>query len=225
MLRKNHEQSIIDGFFDHFKNIADQHGENLTRCSSDGQDKLLGGDYIFTNHTRFVLAEFKYEEKDIKSEKKKTGRLNLCKNLDRHERRLQQSISCHFIGWSTRQHDRSVEFNKYYHEVCNTFIFPQTKALRQKAPNYNERRKADMLIKDFLDGNIGATYKAFELYIEWLLKLEGGGTNSVELLTRDPTSKSMRMIDFNSVKELKIWLDYIRPSQARKNNPGNSFNL
>lgn len=218
---KKHEQSIIDGFFDHFKDIAEHNGEKLTRCSSDGQDSLLGGDYIFTNNTMFVLAEFKYEEEDIKSERKKSRRLNLCIKLDEEQRRLNQSLKCHYIGWSTRSNGRTVEFNKYYYEVCNTTVFDQSKALKQTTPNYRERKNADRLINNFLKGEIGATYKVFEIYINWLLSLEEGGADSIELISRNPNSKTMKMIDFKSIHDLKVWLDYNKPKIAPRS--GSTF--
>ncbi|MGC5425841.1 hypothetical protein L7P61_06225 [Aeromonas veronii bv. sobria] len=220
---KKHEQSIIDGFFDHFKKIAEENGERLTRCSSDGQDSLLGGDYIFTNNTMFVLAEFKYEEEDIKSEKKKDRRLNLCMSLDEDLRRLQQSLQCHYIGWSTNSNGRTVEFNKYYYEVCNTTVFGRSTLLQQATPNYRGRKKADRLINDFLNGSIGASYKVFEVYIDWLLSLEEGGSDSVELISRDPNSKKMKMIDFKSVYDLKVWLDYNKPKPTKKPTPPSPF--
>ncbi|MBN8411127.1 hypothetical protein [Halomonas litopenaei] len=82
MLR-SHEQSIIDSFFDYFKMVVEDRGENLTRFSTDGQDSILGGDYIFTNSTKFVLTEFKYKEKGIKLEGKKERMLTLCIELDK----------------------------------------------------------------------------------------------------------------------------------------------
>ncbi|MEZ8018550.1 MULTISPECIES: hypothetical protein [unclassified Vibrio] len=218
-MEKKHEQSIIDGFFDHFKEVAIEKGEKLTRCSSDGQDSLLGGDYIFTNNTMFVLAEFKYEESDIKTENKKARRLNLCVQLDEDSRRLQQSLQCHYIGWSTKSNGRTVEFNKYYYEVCNTSVFSKFVPLKQSAANYKERKKADKLIDDFLNGEIGASYKVFEVYIDWLLALEEDSNSGVELITRDPYSKTMKMIDFKSVYDLKVWLDYNKPAPKVSSKP------
>lgn len=77
-MQKKHEQSIIDGFFNTFFKIAKNNNKHLIRCSMDGQDSILGGDYIFTNNTKFVLTEFKFERSNLSSENKKPKRLNLC---------------------------------------------------------------------------------------------------------------------------------------------------
>jgi hypothetical protein len=223
-LEKSHEQSIIDGFFDHFKEIATGRGEQLTRCSTDGHDSVLGGDYILTDNTVFVLTEFKYEAGNIKSERRKDRRLNLCNHLEQDTQRLQQSLKCHYIGWSTKKHNRDVEFNKYYDEVCNKQVFNSSATLLQAAPNFRERVKADGFIDNFLNNKIGASYKLFEVYVNWLLSLEEGGAASVELITRDPRSKTMKMIDFESIYDLKVWLDYNKPKpKSTPPPPSNPF--
>ncbi len=87
-LRRSHEQSVIDGFFDRFREAATNRGLQLFRCSLDGQDTLTGADYLFTQSTWFALVEFKYEESEIADERTKPRRLALCKALDVNRDRL-----------------------------------------------------------------------------------------------------------------------------------------
>lgn len=223
-MKKKHETSTIDGFFDRFKEVAGRKGKILTRCSTDGQDSILGADYIFTNNTRFVLAEFKYEEDDLESERKKWRRLKLCKILDEDLKRRQQSLKCHYVAWSIKKHYRSVGFSKYYSEICNSKIFGEESGLIQVEPSYEERKSADKLIDDFLSDRIGATYKLFEVYTNWLMALEGEGAGSVELMLNNPDSEQLQLIDFGSVYELKTWLDYNAPRQ-KLNPPSTGFDV
>jgi hypothetical protein len=124
-MRKKHEQSVIDSFANYFLSKGRLLGKQVNRLSVDGQDSLLGADYIFTATTNFALVEFKYEENDLKSEGTKALRLKLCRMLDQNDLRLEQSLQCHFVAWSNKQQEiRQVFFNKYRTEICNKEIFP-----------------------------------------------------------------------------------------------------
>lgn len=223
-MKKKHETSTINGFFDRFKSIAGKHGRELTRCSTDGQDSILGADYVFTNNTKFVLTEFKYEENDLHSEKIKSRRLRLCKLLDKDAVRLRQSLKCHYIAWSVKKHTRTIQFNKYYHEICNAAVFGNNSNLLNDTPDYKERISADSLIEDFLSDQIGANYKLFEVYTNWLLDIEGKSGDGIELMLNNPDSDQLELLDFNSVRELKIWLDQNKPKpRPGRSSPGSGF--
>jgi hypothetical protein len=67
-MRKKHEQSVIDSFSNFFLTKGQSRGKTTNRLSLDGQDSILGADYIFTENSNFALVEFKYEDRDLKSE-------------------------------------------------------------------------------------------------------------------------------------------------------------
>ncbi len=133
-MQKRHEQSVIDGFFNTFYKIAEKNNKQLIRCSMDGQDSILGGDYIFTNNTKFVLTEFKYERSNLSSENKKPKRLNLCQKLDNENLYKNLSLKGHFIAWSEMKHVRKVFFNPYYSQICNRSIFGENSNLKLTNP-------------------------------------------------------------------------------------------
>lgn len=220
-LERSHEKSVIDGFFDKFSDISKSKGRTLTRCSTDGQDRELGADYIFTNNTKFVLVEFKYEEDKLSSEKRKERRLKLCKILDKDAKRLQQSLKCHYVAWSEKKHKRTIKFNKYHSEICNSIIFGDSSGLANLEPKISERVLADNLIEDFLGDRVGASYKLFEVYVNWLLGLEGNDQGELELMLNNPDSEQLELLDFHSVHELKVWLDYNKPRLGHKPNSSN----
>jgi hypothetical protein len=117
-MRRKHEQSVIDAFSNYFLKVGHQLGRQTNRFSLDGQDSVLGGDYIFTSNTNFALVEFKYEKGDLKAEGDKRLRKLLCEKLDADEARLSQSLQCHFIAWSQKYIARNIYFNKYHAEIC-----------------------------------------------------------------------------------------------------------
>jgi len=211
-LNKRHEQSVIDGFFTHFQRAAAYAQRNLVRCSMDGQDAIYGADYLFTDNSRFVLAEFKYEERNLVSEGEKPRRLKLCALLDDDESRRNQSMYCHYVAWSNARHGkRLVEFNQYYPEICNTTIFGESD-LAQLKPNRQSRKGADALIKDFLSQSVGANYYTFKKYTEWLYAIEADGEGTMELMLDNPDSQQLELIDFKSLQGLKLWLERHKPT-------------
>lgn len=210
-MERKHEQSIIDGFFNQLFKIAKQNNRNLIRCSMDGQDSILGGDYIFTNNTKFVLAEFKYEASNLKSENKKTKRLNLCLNLDKTELYRNLSLKCHYIAWSEKRHTRTIFFNQYYSEICNQDIFGKDSNLKLLSSNV-VKVTVDTIINDFFNQNIGTNYFSFKKYIDWLLNLDSGGkTSSIEIILDNPDSQQFELLDFNNLDSLKQWIDINKP--------------
>lgn len=205
-MRKKHEQSVIDSFAEHFLSKGKLLGKQVNKLSVDGQDSLLGADYIFTATTNFALVEFKYEENDLKSERTKELRFKLCKMLDQNGPRLEQSLQCHFVAWSNKEQEiRKVIFNKYRSEICNKEIFPQS-ILKRTTPDKSTRVSANKLINDFFDGKIGTSFDNFNNYIKWLLKLcDKEGTN-IEVMLDNPDSNELEILEFSSLELLNTWL-------------------
>jgi len=213
-LKRKHEQSVIDGFFNHFQRKANVHQRQLVRCSMDGQDSIYGGDYLFTDNSRFVLAEFKYQEGDLVSESEKPRRLKLCRNLDIEEDRRRQSLICHYVGWSSiRQSTRHVVFNQYYPEVCNINIFGSGSNLKESEADLTSRSDANTLIDAFLSQKVGGNYYTFKKYTEWLYSIVHEEEGEMELMLDNPDSQQLQLIDFNSLQDLKLWLEHHQPGR------------
>jgi len=207
-VKKKHEQSIIDAFFNHFKRIAKKrYNRQVTHCSMDGQDSSLGADYLFTDNTRFILAEFKYREQDLSSEKRKPRMLRMCLLLDKDTTRKKQSLCCHYISWSALP---KINFNQYYLEICNKNIFGNDD-LKNECPDKSTRKSADQVIDAFLTQKIGAEYDLFKKYTEWLLKIDDNGESGVEIILDNPDSQELQLLDFKSIQSLKKWLDSNSP--------------
>jgi hypothetical protein len=215
-MNRKHEQSVADAFSNHFSKIAMEQGKTLNRCSLDGQDAILGADYIFTNTTKFALIEFKFEEQDIKAESKKPLRAKLCTFLDSEISRRSQSLQCHYIAWSKKRQKRTMHFNNYYPEVCNNQIFNPVKTpLTNQERGISSRVNANEVIKSFLSGEIGSNYYAFKQYTNWLMALGGHEGSTVEVMLDNPDSEQLEILDFTSLDLMKSWLDHNQPT--RKN--------
>lgn len=212
---------MIDGFFTHFQRVAVSSKRNLVRCSMDGQDAIYGADYLFTDNSRFVLAEFKYEESNLVSEGEKPRRLKLCSLLDDDESRRNQSMICHYVAWSKVRHGkRLIEFNQYYPEICNRGIFGDVD-LAQLEANTLLRKGANALIDEFLRQSVGANYYTFKKYTEWLYAIEADEEGAMELMLDNPDSQQLELIDFNSLQDLKLWLERHKP--RRKFDPPSGY--
>lgn len=97
-MKRRHEQAVIDTFSRFMERKALDLGRLVTRCALDGQDSIFGADYIFTNHTNFLMVEFKYEKSDIKHEGHKRRRLMLCQTLDVEDDWRDFSLQCHYVA-------------------------------------------------------------------------------------------------------------------------------
>ncbi|PWE37894.1 hypothetical protein C9I50_25025 [Pseudomonas prosekii] len=203
-------------------------GRQVTRCSLDGQDTVLGADYLFTNHTKILMVEFKYEKSDIKHEADKPRRLKLCRILDVEDSWRSLSLECHYVAWSevneiNSARRRGVNFNAYYAEVCNQEIFGKQSGLMRKRPHDGLMLKAEHLVEDFLSGDLGTDFVTFERYTDWLMSLEGSGESGIELIVDHPDGGELLLMEFTSVGDLKTWLDssnYEPPKPTPKPNPG-----
>jgi len=229
-VKRKHEQSVIDAFSKYMERRALDSGRQVTRCSLDGQDTVLGADYLFTNHTKILMVEFKYEKSDIKHEVRKSRRLNLCRILDVEEDWKSLSLECHYVGWSEMEvvnsaKRRGVNFNAYYSEVCNQYIFGEESGLVEENPNHGPMLKHKHLVEDFLSGNLGTDFVTFERYTDWLMSLEDDGESGIELIVDHPDGGELLMMEFSSVGDLKNWLDSTsyeppKPKSKPKPKPG-----
>ncbi len=218
-LRRKHEQSIIDSFSNYFLKKGRELGRSSHRFSLDGQDSILGADYIFTSNTKFALVEFKYEEGDLKAEGRKPLRETLCLRLDEERRRHVQSLQCHYIAWSTfiDQH-RRILFNKYYPEICNTNIFPRTPLLNY-VNDQSTRVRAEFVVDQFMIGEIGADYETFNNYTNWLLTLGGREYSGVEIMLDNPASNQLEILEFSSIELVNDFLVHNRPAPTPSSGP------
>ncbi|TMX70611.1 hypothetical protein [Vibrio rotiferianus] len=213
-MRRKHEQSVIDAFSNYFLKQGQSRGKITNRLSLDGQDSILGADYIFTENSNFALVEFKYEDHDLKAEGDKELRSTLCTMLDNELVRRNQSLQCHYIAWSKKQQERRrVLFNKYYPEICNSAIFPLTN-LRNSSPETSSRVSADHLIDQFFDGSVGASFEVFNQYVDWLLSIGGKEGTGVEVMLDNPDSNELDILEFSSLELLNNWLIQNRPQPA-----------
>ena len=209
-MKKKHEQSIIDAFSNYFLKQGKEHGRQAHRLSVDGQDSLLGADYIFTSNSKFALVEFKYELKDILAEGKKDLRETMCLLLDKTPPRLKQSLECHYIAWSELAQTRKIHFNKYHPEVCNSKTFPGS-GLSAPQPNKDYRLRAEELVDKFLNGAIGSEYETFRKYTNWLLNIAGSQSEGIEVMLDNPDSNQLDILDFKNLDLLNDWLIKNRP--------------
>lgn len=223
-MNKKHEQSIIDAFSNYFLAQGRNQGRQAHRLSVDGQDSLLGADYIFTSNSKFALVEFKYGKADILAEGLKYLREKMCSLLDQDNYRLLQSLACHYIAWSqsNMQQRRKVYFNKYYPEVCNSKIFPHVNLLSAQ-PDEVSRLMAEDLVDQFLEGEIGANYETFKIYTDWLLYIAGSEGSEVEVMLDNPDSNQLDILEFKGLDLLNDWLVNNRPSPKPSFKPPSPF--
>lgn len=216
---KKHEQSVIDAFLNYLKKQSENIGKDFISASLDGQDNLFGADYIFTNSIKFVLSEFKYEENNIVAENQKPKRLYMCEKLECDTVNKNRHDLCHYIAWSKSTEDkkRTIVFNKYFDEVCNLKIWNNSN-LTESMPKTNSRIPVNKFVDNFLHQKIGLEFHEFNLYIDWLLK-STTGTGTMELLIGDYELNQFRMIEFDSLQELKNWMDERSPKQEQKRKP------
>ncbi|MFT4905953.1 MAG: hypothetical protein ACI978_000010 [Oleispira sp.] len=108
-----HEKSVENIFKGNFEQAARDKDYIYTSASLDGQDRIVGADYLFTNHDSFAIIEFKYRERDLPSEVKKGRRLDLCLALHDQESIRPLHDKCHFAAWSNKTKEITVEANIY----------------------------------------------------------------------------------------------------------------
>ena len=212
-MRRSKEQSLIDGFFNHLRKYVESEHRQFVKCSMDGFDTVLGADYIFSDNVRFLMTEFKYDEKDLKKESTKPRRLTLCKKLDEDVLKAQQSLRCHYIAWSKAlpENKRRLYFNQYKPQICNQDIWGSQSELKNKEPKENLKRTSKDIIMSFVNNYLGVSFEEFDHYISWLLSLNGDDDSGVEILIDDPDSDELDFQGFDSLQQLKDWLDLHAP--------------
>ena len=218
-MRRNHEQSVIDIFVKRFREIGSKNGRKTYQFSLDGQDALVGADYIFNTNTNFALVEFKYEKIDLRSEGKKRLRKITCENLKEDNGRYLQSLECHFIAWSQKGTTREIYLNQYYPTICNQKIFPDSRILPQDGDSSSEV-SSKTLIENFLRGYVGASFNVFKSYTDWLLSLGETGAGGIEVMMDNPERNQSGMLEFNNLDLLHDWLIQNDPSPTLSNSYG-----
>lgn len=187
----------------------------------DGFDTVLGADYIFSDNVRFLMTEFKYDETDLKKESDKPRRLILCKKLDEDVLKAQQSLSCHYIAWSKAlpKNKRRLYFNQYKTQICNQAIWGSESELKNKESNDESQRTSKSIIMSFVNKELGVSFELFDHYVSWLISINGGGDSGVEILIDDPDSDELDYQGFDSLQQLKDWLDLHAPKLEQTNEP------
>lgn len=220
-MKRKKEQSVIDGFFNFLRRRVEKKERQFVKCSMDGMDTVLGADYIFSDNTTFLLTEFKFDKSDLIKEAEKPRRLNLCRKLDIDILKLQQSLRCHYIAWSEviPENRRRIYFNPYQPEICNRTIFGTDSGLKNMLANHKNKKPASEIIDCFIAHEIGASFDLFDSYVTWLISLEGEDGSAVEILIDDPESDECDLQGFDSLKELKLWLDKHTPKPEPKPAP------
>ncbi len=203
-MKKKHEQSIINIFKSLFEKKCREYGYKHVSTSLDGQDELLGADYIFSETTKFILVEFKYTDKEINSEKKKPLRKKLCERLRDNIKedcdkfikegcdKLSLHLNCHFISFRKANH---LYINNYVGRVCNPVF-------NIKVVGSNK----DILVPEFINcllknGSHGLNFEQFEMYVKWLLCIARDDDGTIELIVYDDDSTNY-MVECNNLNDL-----------------------
>jgi len=204
--------SLIDGFLKWLCNIASEKRKKCIAASLDGQDRDVCADYLVTNSMVFVLIEFKYQEKDIATERLKSLPEELCRKLLEAEEMKKIHQLCHFIAWSIDFNRKMrILFNTFFNEVCNKKALNSSSSDLQQMPLTTERFCESRFADNFFSNKLGVRYEEFERYIDWLLELKsddrsGGNDKSLEFLLLAGDSDNFILEGFQSLQELKNWL-------------------
>ncbi|MCO4209859.1 hypothetical protein M2R29_18105 [Aeromonas hydrophila] len=212
-----HEQSFADIFNRYMNRQALMRGCAFYSFSLDGQDRDIGADYLLTNSDRFSIVEFKYMEKDLTSENRKTKRLVLCKKLEKNFTMESYHDSCHFISWSDKDSGEVVT-NVYRHEICNQSVFGESCGLKDKLPQVDKRISLKLFSEKFFShfNEMSLSREDFEEYVEWVLRDTSGSTKSqLQLIAFNPDSDSIALVKINSLTEAQQWVnDHFTPPSS-----------
>lgn len=211
-----HEQAVIDSFNVFFKHRAMALGRNVRSFSLDGQDVLVGADYLLSDHSRFALIEFKFSQSEIADEEKKQRRLRLCRELESNREMRVLHDQCHFIAWAEMP-ELQGRCNVYRHEVCNRLVFGTDCGLQASSPQDDARTYASEFAGQFFGGTPSRSLglDEFELYLAWVLRTPSESTRqSLELLTYDEHSNDCAMVVLPSVRAAYDWMQQQRLSPS-----------
>jgi hypothetical protein len=204
---KQHEQSTIDGFVEYARMVSRHRKHKFIPASLDGQDNLLNADYLFSNTTKFILTEFKYNKTSIKLERKKKNCQNMCLKLDNDIINKLKHDECHYIAWNeSTNNEYHIFLNNYFNEVCNQTNL-NNDSLRELEPIVFTRINVEKFINNFFDNRLGLNFDEFDLYIQWLLDYsDPTGSGQIELLINNSTIDKFSMLRFKSIGHLLKWI-------------------
>ena len=170
---RQHEQSLIDGFLEWLRKIALKRNKKCITPSLDGQDREVCADYLITDSMVFILVEFKYQERNIATEKTKSLSKILCKELLKNVEMKKIHQLCHFIAWGKGFREKIIVlFNTYFNEVCNKKIFENCFYNLPPQPLINERFNQNRFADCLFLSKFGVRYEKFQKYVDWLLQLK-----------------------------------------------------
>ncbi len=211
---RKHEQSLADRFNNYLARKASLKGIAVEAFSLDGQDSLVGADYVLADSHRFALVEFKYTQHDLVSEAHKPRRLTLCYGLQMYADMRQLHDQCHFVAWSDYP-SMECKVNIYRLEVCNRRVFGSECDLPDEFGDVSKRIDADQFSNDFL-GPLGIrslSLEDFETYLTWVLESTSSATTSTfELIAFDPDAQNLVLAPLTSLRAAQDWIQRNRPS-------------
>ncbi|GGD92741.1 hypothetical protein GCM10011390_09330 [Aureimonas endophytica] len=205
------ETTVAFEFSNYFKDVASEFGYKGYAFPLNGQDRDAGADFLLSQTTTFALVEFKSDETDIKKEKIKPKRLQLCRLLELNPQMQALHDITHFVGWANAK--SAIHFNIYRHEVCNRLIFTGDYQLQAMGPGSASRKNSYDFVTEFLNGRLSLPLEAFEAYLVWLLEdASSSGQSSLSVAARDPHSKECMLTRFSTIRELYDWMNEKKPS-------------
>lgn len=203
-----HEQELANIFRTYMVSQSIDKGYKFHTFSLGGQDRDAGADYLLTDSDRFTLIEFKYSDKDLISENKKTRRLTLCQKLPTRPDMESLHDKCHFITYSDSVNG-FIQTNIYRKQICNTSIFGKNSGLKNQHPDISTRCDADSFSNGFFNNQStnSLSLDEFETYLSWLLtEASGSDKTTLELLVKNPDSKELGIKRLGSIREAQQWV-------------------
>lgn len=218
---KKHEQFIADKFFEYFTAVRAGAMLPPSKMALDGQDAILGADYLINNDTKFALIEFKFGEKDIKTEMKKPLRGELCKALSKDEITRYLHGRCHYISFFASE---NILLSVYSDEVCCSSVFSSDQCHVELSGTFEgDRINHAQFTNHFAKANseIGLSPIEFQIYVDKLCEIAGESSSSIELVAMNPDVETIELLTFNSIRDLHEWyMDiYIPALQAKLATP------
>jgi hypothetical protein len=215
-----HEDSISQIFNDEMRAVAIRTGLRFQPFPLDGQDRNLLSDHLLTDYSNFCLVEFKYTDKELRSEaekKKRVEALRLALQDNDEVRAVHER--CHFIAWRDSLTAQPMA-DVYRNQICNQETLGPACGLRQKLINRNKEIDVDIFAQQFYGQppkrSVGQA--EFQIYVSWLLSVvTEGRVPSIELLARAKNAGGKTVvIKLNSLHDLYNWLSGARPAARLK---------
>lgn len=153
----------------------DQITDNYVGTSLGGQDWALS-DFLAEANARFILIEFKDNEKLIRSEHHKKQRIPLAKQYLKRSALFDMGMQLHYIGWGT-EHPvinridgstmlrEDIQFDRYPYRLCALFN-------EKISTSHSKERNLRQFLDAFLvSRQVGAGPERFERYIKELFRI------------------------------------------------------